>query len=149
MNSQAAHSYLKAKVLTATPEQLQLLLYDGAIRFAEQGKGALEKKDFQASHHALSRAQMIINELISSLRRDVYPELCGKLAALYTYAHRNLVKANTRHEIEAVDEALKVLRFQRETWAMLLAKVGKTRADQAPDVSPSDSQAQSTICMQG
>jgi flagellar protein FliS len=151
MNSQAAQSYLKTKVLTATAEQLQLMLYDGAIRFAEQGRAALEKKDFQASHQALTRAQKIINELISGLRRDVYPELCGKLAALYTYAHRNLVQANVRHQVGMVDEALKVLRFQRETWAMLLEKVGKTKAAAAQqvDVPPAEMRMETTISMQG
>jgi flagellar secretion chaperone FliS len=152
MNSQAAQSYLKTKVLTATAEQLQLMLYDGAIRFAEQGRAALEKKDFQASHHALIRAQKIINELISGLRRDVYPELCGKLASLYTYAHRNLVGANTRHQVSMVDEALKVLRFQRDTWAMLLEKVGKTKAAdavRAGEAPPPDLRMESTLSIQG
>ena len=45
MSQQAAANYLRTKVLTATPEQLQLMLYDGAIRFTEQARAALEKKD--------------------------------------------------------------------------------------------------------
>src|ERR1700722_18887332 len=116
MNPQAAQNYLRAKVLTATTEQLQLMLFDGAIRFAEQGKAALEKSDFQASYLALSKAQKIINELNSNLRHDIYPELCGKLASLYNFAHRNLVEANIHHQTEPVDEALKVIRYPRDTW---------------------------------
>jgi len=75
MNPQAAQTYLRTKVLTATPEQLQLMLYDGAIRFAEQAKIALEKKSFEESHNAILRVQKILTELLTSLRHDTYPEL--------------------------------------------------------------------------
>jgi flagellar protein FliS len=128
MSNLAANSYLRTKVLTATPEQLQLLLYDGAIRFAEQGKVALQKKDFEASYNSLSRAQKIITELAGSLRPSVFPELCGKLASLYNYVYRKLVEANAKHTIDSLDEALSILRFQRETWAMLLDQIGKKKA---------------------
>jgi flagellar secretion chaperone FliS len=120
--------YLRAKVLTATPEQLQLLLYDGAIRFAEQGKLALQKKDFEASFNGISRAQKIIAELSGSLKHDVAPELCGKLASLYNFVYRKLIEANIDHKIGSLDEALNILRYQRETWAMLLDQLGKKKA---------------------
>ncbi|HUB24438.1 MAG TPA: flagellar export chaperone FliS [Tepidisphaeraceae bacterium] len=123
MNSQVAHNSLRTKVMTATPEQLQLMLFDGAIRFAEQGKVALAKNDFEASYSALTKVQNIITELVSSLKHDIYPELCGKLASLYNYAYRNIVEANVHHRIEAVDDALKVIRYQRETWLMLIQQL--------------------------
>jgi flagellar secretion chaperone FliS len=152
MNPQAAQSYLKGKVLTATAEQLQLMLFDGAIRFAEQGKAALEKKDFETGHKCLSRAQQVVNELTATLRHDIYPELCGKLASLYNYAYRNLVQANIRHQPSLVDEALKVLRYQRETWAMLLDQLVKAKATEATkEMSdrPEDLPTETTISMQG
>jgi flagellar protein FliS len=152
MNQQAAQNYLRTKVLTATPEQLQLMLYDGAIRFSEQGKLALQEKNFEASYKALTKAQKILSELTSTLRHDVYPELCGKLASLYAYAYRNLVQANVHHELEPVDEALKVLKFQRETWAILMEQTGKDRAAAAAktiDAPPPDSRMEASISMQG
>jgi len=127
MNPQGAANYLRTKILTATTEQLQLMLFDGAIRFAEQGKAALLKNDFQASHAALTRAQRIVIELTSSLKHDIYPELCGKLAALYNFAHRNLVEANVHHQTEPVDEALKVIRYQRETWVLLMQQLQESK----------------------
>jgi flagellar secretion chaperone FliS len=152
MNPQAAQNYLRTKVLTATPEQLQLMLYDGAITFAEQGKLALEKKDFQSSFRTLTKAQNIIQQLLSTLRHDVSPDLCGKLAALYNYAFRNLVQANVQHQVSAVDEALKVLRFQRETWAMLMQQLGKTKAASAAqkmDIPSPDPKMEASLCVQG
>ena len=152
MNPQAAQQYLRTKVLTATREQLQLMLFDGAIRFAEQGRAALEKKDFAASHKALTRAQAIVTELVGSLRPEVYPELCGKLASLYNYAHRHLVEANMHHKVESVDEALKVLRYQRETWVMLMQQLTTTRASNAPAAPPipeESSTMQASLSVQG
>ena len=81
MTNQGANQYLRTKVLTATPEQLQLMLYDGAIRFAEQARLALQKKDFEGSYNGISRAQKIIAELSCALRlkrRRTYVESCPR-----------------------------------------------------------------------
>lgn len=128
MNPQAAQNYLRTRVFTATPEQLQMMLYDGAIRFTEQARPALEKKDWEVSYNMISRAQKIISELNSTLKHDVQPELCGRLAGLYNFVYRKLVEANVEHKIEALDEALKILHYQRDTWALLLDELGKQKA---------------------
>jgi flagellar secretion chaperone FliS len=127
-NPQAAQNYLRTKIFTATPEQLQLMLYDGAIRFGEQARAALEQKNYEQSYSMISRVQRIITELNSSLRHDISPELCGKMASLYNYIYRRLVEANIDHTVASLDEALKLLRYQRETWTMLLDQLGKTKA---------------------
>jgi flagellar secretion chaperone FliS len=128
MATGGADNYLRTKVMTATPEQLQLMLYDGAIRFAEQGKAALVKNDFEQSYNAISRAQKIITELSCSLKHDLAPELCGKLASLYNFVYRKLLAANIQRDLPAIEEALSILRYQRQTWAMLLDQLGKKKA---------------------
>src|SRR6478735_6528052 len=97
-NPQAAQQYLRTKVLTATPEQLQLMLYDGALRFGEQARLAIEQKNFEQSYALISRVQKILAELTGSLKHDVAPDLCGKLAALYNFAFRKLVEANLQRD---------------------------------------------------
>ncbi|MBV8780176.1 MAG: flagellar export chaperone FliS [Phycisphaerae bacterium] len=153
MNPAAAQQqYLKAKVFTATPEQLQLMLYDGAIRFAEKGRLALEKSNFEESYTSLSRAQKIIVELSGSLRHSIAPELCGKLASLYNYVYRKLVQGSAERNVAAVDEGLVILRHQRETWMMLLDQLGKTKAAAAAnqlDIPSPDSRMEMSISMQG
>jgi flagellar secretion chaperone FliS len=150
MQSQVAQHYLRTRVLTATPEQLQLMLYDGAIQFLEQGKAALLKKDFEASCRVFTKAQNILNELISATRPDVYPALCGKLVALYHYAYRHVLRANVHHELAAVEEALKVLRFQRETWTLLIQQLGNTKAAAQPAPnSPPDPGGRASLCLEG
>ena len=128
MNPQGAQNYLRTKVFTATPEQLQLMLYDGALRFGEQGRLALEQKNYEQSYNMISRVQKIITEMHASLKPTVAPELCQKMSALYNYIYRKLVEANLDHTIAALDEAMGILRYQRETWVMLMEQLGKTKA---------------------
>jgi flagellar secretion chaperone FliS len=128
MSQNAAQTYLRAKVLTATPEQLQLMLYDGAIRFTEQARNVLQEKKFEQSFQLLSKAQKIVVELLSGLKPDKAPELCAKLSGLYNFVLRKLIEANTEHKVESLDEALHILRYQRETWAMLLQQMAKEKA---------------------
>jgi flagellar secretion chaperone FliS len=123
--------YFKTKVMTASPEMLTLMLWDGAIRFAEQGKDAIIRKDIEGSYKSLVRAQRIMTELTSNLKHDVNPDLCGKLAALYNFIYRRLVDANLNKEPQLVDDALEIMRHQRETWAMLMEKLVKERAGEA------------------
>ena len=128
MNQQAAQNYLRTKIFTATPEQLQLMLYDGALRFGEQARLAHEKRNYEQSYNMISRVQKIITEMQSGLKHDVAPDLCKKMSALYNYIFRKLVEANLEHTITALDEAMEILRYQRETWTMLMEQLGKAKA---------------------
>jgi flagellar protein FliS len=152
MSNQFAQSYLRTKVLTATPEQLQLMLFDGAIRFAEQAKIALEKKNYEQSCDLICRTQKIIAELTGSLKHKLAPELCGKLAAIYNYVYRKLIDANMNRTVASLDEAINLLRYQRQTWVMLLDKLGKAKAAQAAqslDVPAPSARMEASISMQG
>ena len=152
MNPLGAQTYLKTRVFTATPEQLQMMLYDGAIRFTEQARPALEKKDWETSYNMISRAQKIITELLCSLKPDVAPDLCGNLASLYNYVFKKLIEANVEHKIESLDEALRILRYQRETWSLLMEQLGKQKATTAArkmDFPAPSSRMEATISMQG
>ena len=152
MSNHVAQNYLRTKVFTATPEQLQLMLYDGAIRFTEQGRAALEKKNYEQSFNLLTRAQRIMAEMAASLKHEVAPELCGKLSALYNYVYRKLIEANIHHTLEPLDEALNLLRYQRETWTMLLQQLGQQKAGAAAtkiDMPAPSARMEASISMQG
>ncbi len=117
--------------MTASPEQLQLMLYDGAIRFATEGREAVEAKNYEMAYERLSRAQKIVLEMERGLRPEIAPELCGRLSALYMFVYRRLVDGCVQHEIKPIDEALHVLRFERETWVMLLDKITRSSGESA------------------
>ena len=131
MNPNGANEYLRAKVLTATPEQLQLMLYDGAVRFAEKGRQALLIKNYDQSFHNIAKAERILLELNCSLKHDLAPDLCRNLSAIYMFCYRRLVECNTSRTIEPIDEVLGILRYQRETWALLMQQLSKTKAGMA------------------
>lgn len=127
MTATAPNPYLRDAVLTATPEQLQLMLYDGAIRFALQGRDAVLKKDYETAYLRLTRAQNIVIEMLNGLNYEVNPELCQRMASIYNFIYRKLVDACVRRKTEDVDDAVRVLRMERETWQMLVDKINRTR----------------------
>jgi flagellar protein FliS len=152
MDPKGAQHYLRTKVLTATAEQLQLMLYDGAIRFAEQARPALAKKQFEQSFGLINRCQKIVTQLLTTLRPDLSPDLCKKLSALYNYTYRKLFDANVNHNIESLDEAIRILRYQRETWVMLMDVLAKQKAGamaQTLDLPGPDPRMEARISMQG
>jgi len=122
--------YLRTKVLTASPEELHLMLYDGAIRFSEEAKSGLESGNLEQAHDALGRAQNIVLEMSSGLDHEVNPELCAKMSSLYNFIYRRLVEANLKREIPPIDDALKILNYQRETWVLLMQKLFQERQGQ-------------------
>ena len=80
------------------------------------------------------------------------PDLCGKLAALYTYAYRQLVIANIHHDLTALDDAMKVLKYQRETWVLLVEQLAKKKAGAAAsrlDMPAPDLRMEASISMRG
>jgi flagellar protein FliS len=134
----ASQQYLKNAVMTAGPEQLHLMLLEGAIRFATRGKEAIEQKDVEAAFNALERAQRIALELSNGLRREVNPQLVDQMAALYAFVYRRLLDGSVQRDAQAVEDALRILRHQRETWVMLIEKLAHdasatTGSEAAPD----------------
>ena len=126
MRQAAPQRYLETQILTASREQLLLMLYDGALRFCDQGREALQAKAFEQAHEALIRAQRIVIELWCALNPDVSPDLGKSLGGLYSFAYLRLVHANVHHEAAAIDEAIGVLRTLREAWGEAVARTAET-----------------------
>ncbi len=141
MTATQPHAYLRTKVMTASPAGLRLMLLDGALKFAEQGKVGLESKDYEAAYDGVSRCQAILMELINALQPEIEPELCERLSSLYTFLYSRLVTASRDRESAVVEEVLGLLRFEHETWSMLLEKLADENAEASrfqatPDAQP-------------
>ena len=132
---QGPNPYLRNQVLTAGPEQLRLMLYDGAIRFCRLGRSGIETRDYEGSYTNFSKAQKIVLELGNSLDHSQSPELCDRLSSLYTYVYRLLVEGCTQRETPPIDEAVKLLEYERETWRMLMEGRGND-AETSPPAAP-------------
>lgn len=141
----APNPYLKTKVMTASPQELRLMLYDGAIKFCHQAVTALNEQNYENSYSALMRAQKIVLELSTSLNHEAAPGLCDRLSALYTYIYRLLVDANIGRQREPVGEAIELLEYERQTWQMLIDKLATEGAD---GTTPPQSQADVTGAQQ-
>jgi len=131
----ASHEYLRNAVLTAGPAQLHLMLLDGAIRFASSARAAIERRDIEGAFNAFDRAQRIVIELNAGLRAEVNPEIVSQMAALYTFIYRRLVDASVHRDTQAADDALRILRHQRETWVMLIERLSQDAPRSADDGS--------------
>ena len=125
-------AYLRDAVMTASPEQLQLMLYDGAIRFASQGQEAIKAENHEEAFEKLSRAQKIVLEMEQALNHDLAPDLCERMSSLYLFVYRKLVDGCVERDLHAIEEALGILRFERETWVMLMEKLAKEATKTSP-----------------
>ncbi len=147
MTTETANPYLRSKVLTASPAELRLMLFDGAIKFAEQAKDGIDRNDHEAAYNGTTRCQGIVAELLTALRPEHDKELCERLSGLYTFMYTRLMTAIVERDPAVVEEVLKLLEYERETWTMLLAKLARETAapDQEPARGPGDSSTDSLI----
>lgn len=111
--------YRKNAVNGASPLELVVLLYDGAIKFCELAKVAMAANDRFAKNANLLKAQRIITELTSCLDLKQGGEIAQNLLSLYTFAYNQLVAANIEERPELIDQSVKVLASLRESWSEL------------------------------
>ena len=109
-------------ILTATKEDLTLMLYNGALKFANQALDALENDDKEKAHDLIIRVQDIIREFQITLNREY--DISKNFASMYDYMYRRLVEANIKKDAEILIEVRDLIREFRDTWkeAMKLAR---------------------------
>lgn len=117
--------YKQNSIMTASPQELTLMLYNGALKFIGQGKIYIEQKDIPKANESIMRSQDIIQELNITLDMDY--EVSTGLRSLYTYILDKLVDANISKDVKHLDEATEMVTELRDTWkeAMRLSKIGK------------------------
>lgn len=117
---QAANPYLKEykknQVQTATPEEILILLYDGAIQFLIKAKAGIESKDNELVNNNILACQKIIREFINTLDMENGGSVAENLRLLYEYFIKTLISANINKDMRKVNEILKHLKNLRETW---------------------------------
>jgi flagellar secretion chaperone FliS len=131
-----ASAYLRTRVLTAAPEQLRLLLLDGAIKFANQGRQGLTSRNYEQSFTGISQCRDIVLELMTGMKTEHDPELCDRLRALYTFMYTQLVEASMQRDLDKLDAVIRLLEYERETWVMLIEKLAAERAAASPAEAP-------------
>lgn len=123
MEQNSINAYQRNAILTASPAELTLMLYEGAIKFCNIALIGIEKKDFEKANNNLKKAQAIITELRATLDRK-YP-VWEDFDRVYAYIYRRLVDGNIRKDPEIVEDALKYIREMRDTWKEVM-RINKT-----------------------
>ena len=113
-------AYNNSKIQTATPAELTLLLYEGAIKFTNIAIVAMEKNDVQKAHDNIMKTEKIIEECQATLDHK-YP-VAKDFEAVYSYLLKRLFDANIRKDPEILEEVLRHLRTMRDTWKEVMAK---------------------------
>jgi flagellar protein FliS len=112
----APNAYRESAVLTATPEQLVVMLYDGANRFLTQSAIAMRDGRAGLAGEKLRRAEAIIDELLATLDMSV-GEIAERLQALYLFFKEHLMAARLKQDAGKVDEVAHFMRELRSSWA--------------------------------
>ncbi len=113
-------AYNNSKIQTATPAELTLLLYEGAIKFTNIAIVAMEKNDVQKTHDNIMKTEKIIEEFQATLDHK-YP-VAKDFEAVYSYLLKRLFDANIRKDPEILEEVLRHLRTMRDTWKEVMEK---------------------------
>lgn len=118
--------YLRQSVMTATPSELLVMLYDGCIRNLKLAELAMEAPaDYMKVNERMVKAQKIISELIGSL--DMSYEISTQLLPIYDYLLRTLRTMNVKKDLSQLPTVLEILKAQRDTWEQVsLASGGET-----------------------
>ena len=112
--------YNNSKVLTASPAELTLMLYEGAIKLCNIAIMAIEKKDIEKSHINIVKVENIINYLQSTL--DTKYPVSEDYDRIYSYLQQRLAQANIRKDPVILEEVCEHLRSVRDTWKEVMAK---------------------------
>ncbi len=106
--------YSNNKIMTASPAELTLMLYEGAIKFCNLAEAGLERKDIQKAHTNIVKAQKIIDYLRQTL--DMQYEVAKDFERIYVYLSDRLVEANVKKDPAILQEVNRHLHSVRDTW---------------------------------
>lgn len=124
--AQTAQAYKQQQIMTATPEGLTLMLYNGALKFIAEGIDAMQKKQYEQCNNALLRAENIVSEFRATLKMEY--EVSHGMMALYNYVYDCLVEGNMKEDVRKLEEAKEIMTELRNTWheAMKIARAERS-----------------------
>jgi len=118
MTQNQYQQYNTSRILTASPAELTLMLYEGAIKFCNIAVIAIEHKDMEKAHVNIVKAENIIEEFRSTLDRSI--PVSEDFDRVYVYLLDRLFRANIDKDIEILEEVLVHLRSMRDTWKQVM-----------------------------
>ena len=114
-------AYRQQSVMTASPGQLVVMLYDGALRFLLQAATAMRAEDNLGCDAKLRRAEAIIEELLATLDKQRGGVIASRLEGIYVFCKRHLIEARIQRDAGKIDKVAELLGELREAWAQIAA----------------------------
>jgi flagellar protein FliS len=117
----ASHTavYRQQSILTATPGQLVVMLYDGCLRFLTQASYALRESNNSECDARLARAEAILAELLSTLDHEQGGVIASRLQGIYVFCNHQLIAVRRTRDPEAIDKVAELLGELRDAWAQI------------------------------
>jgi flagellar protein FliS len=115
----APQAYKESAILTAPPERLVVMLYDGIRRFLFQATVAMREGNIEQSNNRMQRAEAIIDELNNTLDMDAGGEIASNLRSLYLFSKRHLMQARVKRSPEMIEEVSKILDNVGDAWRQI------------------------------
>ncbi|MDA0831735.1 MAG: flagellar protein FliS [Planctomycetota bacterium] len=124
--------YQETQVLTASTQQLHLMVVEGALLYARRAVLALDAENREEAFFALNRSREFVSELLGGLRTDQNPALCANLKQLFSFVFHRLAIADLEQNPTRVNEAILILEKHRATWIELMGQIQNENASASP-----------------
>jgi flagellar protein FliS len=121
--------YTNSRILTASPAELTLLLYEGAIKFGNIAVVKIEAGDIPGAHDNIIRVEKIIDYFRETL--DMKYPVAQDFERIYVYLSQRLIQANLKKDKEIMEEILTHLRSMRDNWKEVMKKQAQAKAPTA------------------
>ena len=128
--------YQQNQILSASPEQILVMLYDGAIRFTRQAMIGIDEGRASVKFEGISRAMAIITEFANTLDHEVGGDIAANLDGLYCFMIRELTQANLNDDVEKLKVVEGMLVDLRQTWVEAIEIARAERTGQQPKSEP-------------
>jgi len=136
MSAQPGNAYFQNQVLTASPERLQFMLLDAALKAARKAEELLTAEAPVQAGIELAMAESILADMLGSMRMELDPQLVARSGSVYIYMLRQLCDAHLTDDLQALRNAIRVLEVEHETWRLASQKqVAAEHRTPAPHVS--------------
>lgn len=136
-----ANQYQSYQIQNAPPEQLLILLYDGAIRFVRKAQTAIDQDNIEERNRMVNKVSAIVSELASTLDHEIGGQLADDLERLYMFMLRELTQANINSSKKKLKVVEELLVYLRSTWTQAIDMFNKQKKEglaftPAPEAPP-------------
>ena len=121
-------AYQNNSVETASPGELTLMLYNGCLKFIKIARKSIENNEIEKKNTNIQKAQKIIQELMVTM--DQQYAVTQEIMPLYDYMNRRLLEANTKNDVEILDEVQGLVVEFRDTWKQVILEARKAQHGQ-------------------